>query len=204
MIVFIVIQALQALLSVSLGPLSNLIAVSYGVSVSRVNFTYGIGLIACILAFYPTNMVIGKKGIRVGLSMSLFGATIGAALCCMINFSFSLFLLGYFIMHFCLTAVHSAKGNFINLFYTEKQVRFICNNSRFLICKRGSVYFAIAIVFPITALASTLLLQWMSGGFSGVAPDPAAFKSSIFYYMVLKAFLAFSCCIMSYIFLDDR
>lgn len=132
MVVFIIIQALQALLSVSLGPLANLIAIAYGVSLSRVNFTYGIGLIACVLAFYPTNMIIGKRGIRVGLSMSLFGATIGGALCCMINFSFSLFLLGYFIMHFCLTAVHSAKGNFINLFYSEKQVGFICNNSYLL------------------------------------------------------------------------
>lgn len=124
MLVFIVIQALQAMLSVSLGPLANLISASYGVSLSRVNFTYGIGLLACILAFYPTNIVIGKKGIRVGLSLALFGTTIGGALCCMINFSFSLFLLGYFIMQFCLTAVHSAKGNFINLFYTEKQVDF--------------------------------------------------------------------------------
>lgn len=97
-------------------------AVTYGVSLSTVNFTYGLGLIACILAFYPTNIVIGKKGIRIGLSLALFGATIGGVLCCMINFSFSLFLLGYFIMQFCLTAVHSAKGNFINLFYTEKQV----------------------------------------------------------------------------------
>ena len=97
-------------------------AVTYGVSLSTVNFTYGLGLIACILAFYPTNIVIGKKGIRLGLSFALFGATIGGVLCCMINFSFTIFLLGYFIMQFCLTAVHSAKGNFINLFYTEKQV----------------------------------------------------------------------------------
>lgn len=144
MVVFIVIQALQALLSVSLGPLANLIAIAYGVSLSRVNFTYGIGLIACILAFYPTNIVIGKRGIRVGLSMALFGATIGGALCCMININFSLFLLGYFIMHFCLTAVHSAKGNFINLFYSEKQVRFICNKfhpleSRSLLFNQGGV-----------------------------------------------------------------
>ena len=44
----------------------------------------------------------------------------------------------------------------------------------------------------------------MSGGFSGVAPDAATFKNSVFYYMITKTFLAFSCTMISYIFLDDR
>jgi hypothetical protein len=53
-------------------------------------------------------------------------------------------------------------------------------------------------------LASTLILQWISGGFSGVVPDTATFKRSVLYYMILKAFLALFCSVLAFAFLDDR
>lgn len=53
-------------------------------------------------------------------------------------------------------------------------------------------------------MASTLVLQWISGGFSGVVPDTATFKRSVFFYMILKAFLALFCCFLACVFLDDR
>jgi MFS family permease len=95
---------------------------TYKVSHSQVHLLYGLSTLACIVAFYPTNALIGKYGIKIGLSISMIGATVGGILCCFINRSYTLFLVGYFLMQFWFQSVLSAKGNFVNLFYAEKQV----------------------------------------------------------------------------------
>lgn len=64
-------------------------------------------------------------------------------------------------------------------------------------------YFSIAMMFPISALGTTVLLYWMKGGFSGVTPKTDQFKTYILYYMIAKTSLAFLCAILSFIFLDD-
>lgn len=115
-----IIQAMQTVLTVSLGPIYGLMASSYKVSDDKVHLLYGLSALACFVAFYPTNAIIGKYGIRMGMTVSMIGATIGGGLCCMINKNYTLFLVGYFLMQFWFQSVHSGKGNFVNLFYAEK------------------------------------------------------------------------------------
>lgn len=100
LLVFMIIQILQTVLTVSLGPLYALMATSYKVSHSQVHILYGLSTLACVVAFYPTNALIGKYGLKIGLTVSMIGATIGGALCCMINKNYTLFLIGYFLMQF--------------------------------------------------------------------------------------------------------
>jgi hypothetical protein len=64
-------------------------------------------------------------------------------------------------------------------------------------------YFSISMMFPISALGSTVLLYWMTGGFSGVVPKSDVFKNYIFYYMVAKTGLAFVCALLSFMTIDD-
>ena len=123
LVVFMIIQALSTVLTVSLGPLFGLMSLSYEVDPSRVHILYGLSALACFVAFYPTNAIIAKWGTRMGLTFCLVGAYIGGGLCCLINTNYNLFLVGYFLMQFWVQAVHSAKGNFVNMFYKESQVR---------------------------------------------------------------------------------
>jgi MFS family permease len=95
---FMIIQILQTILTVSLGPLYAIMATTYGVSHSKVHLLYGLSTAACVIAFYPTNALIGKYGIKLGLTISMIGATVGGVLCCFINKSYDMFLIGYFLM----------------------------------------------------------------------------------------------------------
>jgi MFS family permease len=95
---------------------------SYSISINSVHSLYLISLIAQILAFLPTNIIIGKYGIKIGLSLCLLGASIGSGMCLMINSSYTVFIIGYFLCQFWMSSVHTGKGNFVNLYYVEKQV----------------------------------------------------------------------------------
>ena len=64
-------------------------------------------------------------------------------------------------------------------------------------------YFSIAMMFPIAALGSTILLFWMSGGWGNIALKPEVFKNYIFYYMVAKAGLAAFCTLLVLLTMDD-
>lgn len=127
LITFMIIQICQTILTVSLGPLYVIMMKTYKISEAKVNLLYGLSSIACILAFYPMNALIGKYGMRKGMSISMVGATLGGVLCCFINRNYTLFLIGYFLMQFWFQSVHQAKGNFVNLFYVEKEVKFSKN-----------------------------------------------------------------------------
>lgn len=122
LIVFQFLQFTHTMLTVSLGPLFTLIQFHYKVSEEKVHFLYSGGLYACLIAFYPTNMIIGKYGLRSGLGISLLGTLIGCILCCFINFNFNLFIAGYILIQFFMQSIHSAKGHFVNLFFPENQV----------------------------------------------------------------------------------
>lgn len=122
LIVFQFLQFSHTMLTISLGPLFTLIQFHYKQSEGKVHFLYSGGLIACLLAFYPTNVLIGKYGLKTGLAISQLGTLIGCVLCCLINFNFNLFLLGYILIQFFMQSIHSAKGHFVNLFFPENQV----------------------------------------------------------------------------------
>lgn len=64
-------------------------------------------------------------------------------------------------------------------------------------------YFSIAMMFPIAALGSTIMLFWMRGGFSGKDTATDAFKNYIFFYMVAKTGLSFLCAILTFFVMDD-
>jgi hypothetical protein len=66
------------------------------------------------------------------------------------------------------------------------------------------VYFSIAMMIPIAALGSTILLHWLSGGYSKSIIPPDTFKRYILYYMITKTALSFVCAIMSFLSLDDN
>jgi MFS family permease len=121
-IVFMLLQVFHTILTVSLGPLYPQIAQFYKISEGRVHFLYGISVISCILAFIPTNQIIGKQGVKSGLFVCLIGATIGGLLCCMVNVNFGIFQLGYFLMQFWMQGIHAGKGFFTNLYFPEKNV----------------------------------------------------------------------------------
>lgn len=120
--VFMLMQLVQTFISVSLGPLYASLVVAYNISVNTSHSLYLISLLAQIIAFLPTNLIIGKYGIKKGLSMCLGGAVIGSLLCLFINKSFLVFMIGYFFCQFWMSSVHTGKGNFVNLYYVEKQV----------------------------------------------------------------------------------
>lgn len=122
--VFMLIEFLTTILTISLAPLYSLIAIHYKVSTGKVKILRLLTVAACILAFQPTNKLIGKYGVKRGMIICLIGGIIGCCLCCCINFNYNLFLLGFFIVQFFLQGNHSAKGTFINLYYTEKNVIF--------------------------------------------------------------------------------
>lgn len=122
LIVFQLLQLFHTVLTISLGPLYPLIQLHYGISSSKVRLLYSSSLLACLIAFYPTNSIIGRYGIKTGLVVCLIGALLGGVLCCLINLSFTLFLVGYFIMQFFMQSIHSAKGHFVNLYFVENQV----------------------------------------------------------------------------------
>lgn len=64
-------------------------------------------------------------------------------------------------------------------------------------------YFSIAMMFPIAALGSTVLMFWMSGGWAVAPPKADIFKGYIFYYMVAKTGLALFCAVLTFITMDD-
>jgi len=76
------------------------------------------------MGYFPTNMLIAKFGLRKGLMACLGGAVVGAALCCLVNVSIYLYILGYFVMVFSLQGIHAGKGYFVNRYYNEKAVCF--------------------------------------------------------------------------------
>lgn len=65
-------------------------------------------------------------------------------------------------------------------------------------------YFMIAIMFPITAVGSTVTLFWMKGGFTGIETKSDTFKDYIFYYMVAKTALSGLCAVLSALIFDDE
>lgn len=97
---FMVIQIVQTVLTVSLGPLYAIMMKTYKVSDNKIHMLYGLSALACIVAYYPTNALVAKYGMRNGLSLSMIGATLGGVLCCFINTNYNLFLIGYFLMQF--------------------------------------------------------------------------------------------------------
>ena len=121
--IFMLLEILSTFLTVSLTPLYAQISQFYSVSPQKVHLLNLITVLACLLAFYPTNAIISKFGVRTGLFYCLVGAVLGAGLCCLINNNYNAFLLGYFLMQFFLQGIHAAKGNFVNLYYSEKNVR---------------------------------------------------------------------------------
>lgn len=125
LLVFQFLQFFHTVLTISLGPLYPLIQLHYTVSSGKVHLLYASSLVACVVAFYPTNAIIGKYGIKTGLVYCLIGSLLGGILCCLINVNFNLFFVGYFIMQFFMQSIHSAKGHFVNLYFTENQVDFM-------------------------------------------------------------------------------
>lgn len=65
------------------------------------------------------------------------------------------------------------------------------------------VYFSIALMFPIAAQGSTIILFWMKGGFTDTETKLDVFKKYIFYYMVVKTCLSFLCALLSFFNIDD-
>lgn len=116
------IQIFSTMVSISLGPLYSPMAKAYKISDSKVHLLYTFTIVSQIIAYIPMTHLLGKFGMKIGLGVSLLGATVGCGLCCMINTNYTIFQVGYFLTQFCLTSVHVAKGNFVNMFYVEKQV----------------------------------------------------------------------------------
>lgn len=121
-IIFQALQFFHTILTVSLGPIYPLMALYYNVPISTVRLLYLFGLVACLIAFFPTNGIIGRYGIKSGLTFCLLGTLLGGVLCCLINVNFYLFMAGAFIMQFFMQSIHSAKGYFVNLYFEEKHV----------------------------------------------------------------------------------
>jgi len=138
-IVFMILQALHTVLTVSLGPLYGQIALHYKVSENQVHILYGLSVLACLAAFIPTNQIIGKHGLKTGMFICLAGAVVGGGLCCLINTSFLVFQIGYFLMQFWMQGIHAAKGFFVNLYFPEKRVKFFLSNFREEVSISGSL-----------------------------------------------------------------
>lgn len=120
--VFMVLEILTTFLTISLAPLHNLLHSCYKVEKQKVKILRIITVVSCVIAFYPTNAAVAKFGVKNGLILCLSIGVLGAVFCCFIGYSYNLFLLGYAILQICVQVTHSAKGNFVNMYYSEKNV----------------------------------------------------------------------------------
>ena len=65
-------------------------------------------------------------------------------------------------------------------------------------------YFSISMMFPISALGSTILLYWMSGGLQEKPFSNETFKQYVLFYMVAKASFAAVCMLLIFFTIDDK
>jgi MFS family permease len=86
--IFMLLQLLVTSLTVSVNPVINNMSEAYLKSKTNENLKplfSGLTVVACILGFFPSVIVIDKLGPRFGLTACLGVACIGSALCCLIG-----------------------------------------------------------------------------------------------------------------------